>query len=152
MLGVGLLKPSISTLVGSLYTQKDIRRDQGFTLFYIGINIGAFLASLIVGYVGETYGWHYGFSLAGLGMIIGQVTFFCGRKNFKNVKKEKKVFKYKKVNRFEFDRIKLIVLASFILIIFWASFEQAGGLMNIFAYQKTDRFIGFLNFCWYLKI
>ena len=146
VLGVGLLKPSISTLVGSLYTQKDIRRDQGFTLFYIGINIGAFLASLIVGYVGETYGWHYGFSLAGLGMIIGQVTFFCGRKNFKNVKKEKKVFKYKKVSRFEFDRIKLIVLASFILIIFWASFEQAGGLMNIFAYQKTDRFIGFLNF------
>ena len=65
---------------------------------------------------------------------------------YHNIKKEKKVFKYKKVNRFELDRIKLIVLASFILIIFWASFEQAGGLMNIFAYQKTDRFIGFLNF------
>ena len=96
MLGVGLLKPSISTLVGSLYTQKDIRRDQGFTLFYIGINIGAFLASLIVGYVGETYGWHYGFSLAGLGMIIGQVTFFCGKKNFKNVKKKKRYLNTRK--------------------------------------------------------
>ena len=122
--------------MGSLYTQKDIRRDQGFTLFYIGINIGAFLASLIVGYVGETYGWHYGFSLAGLGMIIGQITFFVGEKILKMLKK-KKVFKYKKVNRFEFDRIKLIVLASFILIIFWASFEQAGGLMNIFCISKN---------------
>ena len=146
IIGVGLLKPSISTLVGSLYRKNDLRRDQGFTIFYIGINIGAFLASLVVGFVGERYGWHYGFSLAGIGMVIGQIFFFLGRKKFKTISFKKKTIKYKKINKFEFDRIKLILLASFILIIFWASFEQAGGLMNIFAYQKTDRYLSILDF------
>ncbi len=146
ILGVGLLKPSISSLVGSLYKKNDLRRDQGFTIFYIGINIGAFLASLIVGFVGERYGWHYGFSLAGIGMVIGQIFFYSGRKKFKTINLKKKTIKSKKINKFEFDRIKLIVLASFILIIFWASFEQAGGLMNIFAYQKTDRYLDILDF------
>ena len=71
VLGVGLLKPSISTLVGALYVKSDIRRDQGFTIFYIGINIGALLATTIVAYVGETFGFTYGFGLAGLGMLLG---------------------------------------------------------------------------------
>ncbi|PPR43203.1 MAG: Di-/tripeptide transporter [Alphaproteobacteria bacterium MarineAlpha8_Bin1] len=145
--GVGLLKPSISSLVGNLYRKNDLRRDQGFTIFYIGINFGAFFASIIVGYVGEVYGWHFGFSLAGLGMVLGQIIFISGRKNFNNnLKTEKIVKKKNKLNKIEIDRIKLIALASLILIIFWASFEQAGGLMNIFAYEKTDRLIDFLNF------
>jgi len=148
IVGVGLLKPSISTLVGSLYHQNDVSRDQGFTIFYIGINIGAFLASLLVGYVGEVLGWHYGFSLAGIGMILGQTFFYFGRNKFKNSNpQEKKISNLqKKLDRIEIDRIKLIVISSFILIIFWASFEQAGGLMNIFAFQKTDRFLGLINF------
>jgi len=66
VLGVGGLKPNISTMVGGLYRKGDPRRDHGFTIFYIGINIGAFLASLVVGGVGEIYGWHYGFGLAGV--------------------------------------------------------------------------------------
>ncbi len=145
--GVGLLKPSISSLVGNLYRKNDLRRDQGFTIFYIGINFGAFFASIIVGYVGEVYGWHFGFSLAGLGMVLGQIIFISGRKNFNNnLKTEKIVKKKNKLNKIEIDRIKLIALASLILIIFWASFEQAGGLMNIFAYEKTNRFIDFFNF------
>ena len=85
ILGVGLLKPNISTMVGGLYKQKDIRRDQGFTIFYIGINVGAFLAAIIVGFVGETYGWHYGFGLAGIGMLIGQLVFMWGQKYLKGV-------------------------------------------------------------------
>ncbi len=146
ILGVGLLKPSISTLVGSLYAKHDLRRDQGFTIFYIGINFGAFFASLVVGYVGEIYGWHYGFSLAGIGMLIGQLFFFFGKDNLKEIHPSKKIIKTKKLEDFEIDRIKLIVLASFILIIFWAAFEQAGGLMNLFAYQKTDRYLHLLDF------
>ena len=78
----GLLKPSISTLVGSLYKETDIRRDQGFTIFYIGINLG-FFASILVGFIGEVYGWHYGFSLAGFGMIVGQIFFIRGKNTFK---------------------------------------------------------------------
>ena len=77
--GVGLLKPNISTMVGGLYKQGDIRRDKGFTIFYIGINIGAFLSSLIVGYVGEVYGWHYGFGLAGIGMALGMIVYLLGQ-------------------------------------------------------------------------
>ncbi|MFK7922158.1 MAG: peptide MFS transporter [Bacteroidia bacterium] len=80
ILGVGALKPNISTMVGGLYKQGDIRRDQGFTVFYIGINVGAFLASIIVGVVAKVYGWHAGFGLAGFGMLLGQLVFMWGQK------------------------------------------------------------------------
>ncbi|MBT7816395.1 MAG: peptide MFS transporter, partial [Polaribacter sp.] len=83
--GVGLLKPNISTMVGGLYKQGDIRRDKGFTIFYIGINVGAFLSSLIVGTVGEVYGWHYGFGLAGIGMAAGLIQYLFGQKYLKSV-------------------------------------------------------------------
>ena len=78
--GVGFLKPNISTIVGRLYGKNDARRDSGFTIFYMGINIGAFLATLVCGYLGENYGWKYGFGAAGIGMIIGLFTFIWGQK------------------------------------------------------------------------
>ena len=80
VVGVGFLKPNISTIVGRLYTQDDPRRDAGFTIFYMGINIGAFAATLLCGYLGETYGWRYGFGAAGLGMVVGLITFLRGQK------------------------------------------------------------------------
>jgi POT family proton-dependent oligopeptide transporter len=85
VLGVGGLKPNISTMVGGLYPQGDERRDAGFIIFYIGINVGAFLSALIVGYIGETIGWHYGFGLAGIGMLLGQITFMAGQKYLKGI-------------------------------------------------------------------
>lgn len=78
--GVGFLKPNISTIVGKLYPQNDPRRDSGFTIFYAGINVGALFASLICGYLGETFGWKYGFGAAGFGMILGLVVFLTGQK------------------------------------------------------------------------
>ena len=78
--GVGMLKPNISTMVGGLYADGDERRDKGFTIFYIGINVGAFLSALVVGYVGENIGWHYGFGLAGIGMLVGQLVYMWGQK------------------------------------------------------------------------
>jgi POT family proton-dependent oligopeptide transporter len=83
VMGVGYLKPNISTIVGKLYSQEDPRRDSGFTIFYMGINIGSFAATLICGWLGETYGWGYGFGAAGLGMIIGLFTFLYGQKYLK---------------------------------------------------------------------
>jgi POT family proton-dependent oligopeptide transporter len=77
--GVGFLKANISTVVGALYGPKDPRRDGGFTIFYMGINIGSFLATLIVAGIGETYGWGYGFGLAGIGMLFGLATFLWGQ-------------------------------------------------------------------------
>jgi len=77
--GVGFLKANISTIVGALYEPGDNRRDSGFTIFYMGINIGAFLAQVICGYVGVTFGWAYGFGLAGIGMLLGLVIFLWGQ-------------------------------------------------------------------------
>jgi proton-dependent oligopeptide transporter, POT family len=151
--GTGLLKPNISTLVGGLYRQGDARRDAGFTIFYMGINVGALLASIIVGYVGERIGWHYGFSLAGFGMLLGQLVFILGRKHLAHVvdiEKRDVIFSkdqtsatpaHKGFTKKERDRILAICLSFIIVLIFWASFEQASGLMNLYARDYTDRFV-----------
>ncbi len=78
--GVGFLKPNISTMVGALYEEGDARRDSGFTIFYMGINIGAFTATLLCGYLGEEIGWAYGFGAAGIGMLLGLIIFLWGQK------------------------------------------------------------------------
>lgn len=83
VIGVGFLKPNISVIVGKLYPENDPRRDSGFTLFYMGINVGALVATLVCGWLGETYGWKYGFGLAGIGMIIGLLTFLFGQRYLK---------------------------------------------------------------------
>jgi len=81
IMGNGFFKPNISSFVGDLYEEKDINRDAGFTIFYLGINLGAFFAPLICGYLGHNYGWHYGFGLAGIGMVIGLLVFLFGLKS-----------------------------------------------------------------------
>jgi proton-dependent oligopeptide transporter, POT family len=80
IMGVGFLKPNISTIVGKLYSQDDPRRDSGFSLFYAGINLGALFASIVCGYLGQTYGWKYGFGAAGIGMALGLIQFLWGQK------------------------------------------------------------------------
>ena len=79
VVGVGFLKPNISTIVGKLYADSDPRRDSGFTIFYMGINMGALCATLLCGYLGETYGWGYGFGAAGIGMALGLIVFQAGQ-------------------------------------------------------------------------
>ena len=147
--GVGMLKPNISTMVGGLYKQGDIRRDKGFTIFYIGINVGAFLSSLIVGYVGEVHGWHYGFGLAGIGMALGLLQYLVGQKYLKHVgnflgaskdQVEKEAMK-KPLTKVEKDRIVVLFISFLLVIVFWGAFEQAGGLMNIYAKEKTNRML-----------
>ncbi len=80
VIGVGFLKPNISTIVGKLYAEGDPRRDSGFTIFYMGINLGSFIATLLCGYLGETYGWSYGFGAAGIGMLLGLIVFLYGQR------------------------------------------------------------------------
>ncbi|MEZ4986872.1 MAG: peptide MFS transporter [Saprospiraceae bacterium] len=82
VVGVGFLKANISSIVGELYQQGDKRRDSGFTIFYMGINLGSALATIICSWLGETYGWSYGFGAAGIGMLLGLVTFIYGSKYF----------------------------------------------------------------------
>jgi proton-dependent oligopeptide transporter, POT family len=78
VIGTGLLKPNISTMVGALYSADDVRRDAGFSIFYMGINLGAMIAPLICGYLGENINWHYGFGAAGIGMTIGLIQYVLG--------------------------------------------------------------------------
>ena len=147
--GVGMLKPNISTMVGGLYKKGDIRRDKGFTIFYIGINVGAFLSSLIVGYVGEVFGWHYGFGLAGICMLFGLIQFVLGQKYLKGVgdylgksenKEDREALK-RSLTKIEKDRVIVLILSFLMVIVFFGAFEQAGGLMNIYAKDYTNRML-----------
>jgi len=206
VLGVGMLKPNISTMVGGLYKEGDARRDKGFSIFYIGINVGAAVAAILVGLVAKEYGWHYGFGLAAIGMVLGQLVYIYGQKYLTHVGNKpdpdsteeasvsiKEIFQrmlstkkslavlvlllaisfvipvqfmesevtayivffiflsvvvgfmmtvYEDLNgKVEKDRFIVLLLSFLIVIVFWGAFEQAGGLLNIYAQQKTDRFL-----------
>lgn len=149
VLGVGCLKPNISTMVGGLYKPGDIRRDKGFTIFYIGINIGAFLASITVGFVANSWGWHAGFGIAGIGMALGQIVYIAGQKHLRNIgdfigKSEDPVLveaSKKPLTKIEKDRVVVLVLSFLIIIVFWAAFEQAGGLMSLYTDVKVNRLL-----------
>jgi len=150
ILGVGCLKPNISSMVGGLYEKGDDRRDTGFYWFYIGINVGAFLGALATGYAAVTYGWHYGFGLAGIGMLFGQLVYMWGLKYLEGVgdfiknsaSAEDRAAAERPLNSKEKDRMLVMFLSFLIIIVFWGAFEQAGGLMNLYAEQKTDRMLG----------
>jgi dipeptide/tripeptide permease len=150
ILGVGCLKPNISTMVGGLYKPGDIRRDKGFTIFYIGINIGAFLAAIIVGLVAAEWGWHAGFGLAGIGMLLGQIVYMMGQKHLRHVGNfigksddpEVIAASKKPLTKIEKDRVVVLLLSFLIIVVFWAAFEQAGGLMNLYTDVKVNRLIG----------
>jgi POT family proton-dependent oligopeptide transporter len=145
VLGVGALKPNVSSMVGGLYRQGDAKRDSAFTIFYMGINIGAFSAPLIVGYIGEKISYNYAFGLAGIGMAIGLIFYIVGMRYLKSVgnfvpHKVDKVTKERvKITAIEKDRVYVLLLSFLIVIVFWMAYEQAGGLMNLFAKEKIRR-------------
>lgn len=150
VIGVGFLKPNISTMVGGLYKTGDDRRDKGFYVFYIGINLGAFLGALLVGAVAAKWGWHYGFGLAGIGMALGQIVYMLGLKYLEGVgdfigskDSPNKDLLEKPLNKIEKDRMLVMFLSFLIIIVFWGAFEQAGGLMSLYTEQKTDRMLSF---------
>jgi POT family proton-dependent oligopeptide transporter len=212
--GNGFFKPNISTIVGSLYEENDPRRDGGFTIFYMGINLGAMFSPLVCGYLGENIRWEYGFSAASIGMICGLLVFFAGQKllgsagfppniratpetrlqkndwrdillfvagsvlavvlilqiwkflgpvwsqlhwavkllcgviligigfGWKVIRNAGDVEKEKTLTAEEWQRLTVVVIICIFVIFFWMGFEQAGGTMNLFADQQTDRHIG----------
>ena len=129
IVGVGFLKSSISTLVGQLYGENDPRRDAGFTIFYMGINIGAFVATLLCAYMGETYGWRYGFGLAGIGMLVGLVTFVRGGRYLQAVGNVPVSSDLARPAFAGLSREVLIYLASLVaVVIVWQLLQRTGEL------------------------
>src|SRR6185437_13123035 len=129
ILGNGAFKPNISTQVGSLYPPGDRRRDRAFSIFYVGINLGAFLAPLICGTLGEELGWHYGFTAAGVGMTIALVVYLFGMRELPpdelHVARAEGTDK-RPLDRDEWRGILALLLLFIPTTLFWATYEQQG--------------------------
>ncbi len=159
ILGNGFFKPNISTIVGELYEPGDPRRDSGFTIFYMGINLGAFFAPFICGFLGEphdpmsaleAYKWKYGFMAAGTGMVIGLVWYLLSQNKYlghiglypagknKEESPEKNAAVNKPLTQEEKDKIKAIFTFVFFAVFFFAFFEQAGTSLNFFAKESIN--------------
>jgi POT family proton-dependent oligopeptide transporter len=151
IIGTGLLKPNVSTIVGTLYRKGDERRDAGFSIFYMGINLGAFFAPLVTGWLGQKINWHIGFAAAGVGMVFGVVQFVLGRKHLEPVEPhetaqtkavESAPALKQPFTREEKGRIAAAVILTFFALIFWAGFEQAGSSLSLFADRATRLVVG----------
>lgn len=149
IVGNGFFKPNISSIVGQLYSKDPDKKDSAYTIFYMGINAGAFLGIMLCGYIGEKTQWSYGFGLAGIFMFLGMVMFQLGQSIFgelglKATPKQKAAAdaaapaESPAVVR---DRLIVIGILSFFTIFFWMAFEQAGGSMTIFAKDYTGRIL-----------
>jgi POT family proton-dependent oligopeptide transporter len=155
-LGTGLLKPNISAMVGGLYRENDPRRDSGFSIFYMGINLGSVLAGFVVGYLakGETFrsflasmgqdpnsSWHYGFGAAGVGMVIGLIIYVLHQERLKRVgnkirrasKTKTEVATRQPLTRDDWKRIAVIFIFFLFTILFWGAYEQKGASLNLYA-------------------
>ena len=148
IIGNGFFKPNISSIVGELYEKNDNRRDSAFTIFYMGINLGAFIAPFICGYLGQAIAWKYGFMAAGAGMMIGLLTYLLLQKRFlgdvgskpvpsNNLTEEQELEKNKPLTKEEKDKIKAIFAFTFFAVFFFAFFEQAGTSLTFFADEAT---------------
>jgi POT family proton-dependent oligopeptide transporter len=143
VIGTGLLKPNVSTLVGSLYEQDDARRDAGFSIFYMGINLGALLGPLVAGYLAQEVDWHIGFASAGVGMTLGLIQYVVGRPRLKMPVTTRPVAKSEPaaakagLSAEEWKRIGAIVIFFLVAILFWGAYEQAGSTLNLFADRYT---------------
>jgi POT family proton-dependent oligopeptide transporter len=154
VVGNGLFKPNISTIVGTLYRDGDPRRDAGFTIFYMGVNLGAFLSPLVCGQLlGENphFGFSWGFRAAGVGMLIGGVTFFVGQRFLgsrgrapRELRSNDRVEADASVvaaplTAIERGRIGALLMLAVFVVFFWMASEQAGSTMTLFADESTDR-------------
>jgi len=151
IVGTGFFKSNVSTMVGQLYRQGDPRRDSGFTIFYMGVNAGAFMGPLVCGYLGESprFGWHYGFGAAGVGMVLGLLLYLRLKSRYlpgigeapSRQAVEARADSTGRLPRDERDRVLALFVIFFFVIFFWMAFEQAGSSMNLFASDRTDRLV-----------
>jgi POT family proton-dependent oligopeptide transporter len=146
VIGTGLLKPNVSTLVGSLYAEGDERRDAGFSIFYMGINLGALIGPLIAGKLAEGVDWHLGFACAGVGMTLGLVQYVLGRNRLEPAmarlaaRPQPAAAPAARSDGFtaaDWKRMAAVVVFFLFASLFWGAYEQAGSTLNLFA----DRYV-----------
>jgi proton-dependent oligopeptide transporter, POT family len=163
VIGTGLLKPNVSTIVGSLYDEKDARRDAGFSVFYMGINLGAFIGPLIAGALAQKVNWHLGFAVAGIGMVLGLIQYVIGRPHIEPglarlAARPKRVTAAADagggLSAEEWKRIVAIFVLFVFASIFWGAYEQAGSTLNLFGDRYTQNTVfGFAYpSSWYVSV
>ena len=148
ILGNGAFKPNISTQVGGLYAPGDQRRDRAYSIFYVGINIGAFLAPLVCGTLGEKAGWHYGFAAAGIGMLIGLSIYLYAMPLLPpdELQKERAARSERRaLDRTDWRAVAAILVLFVPTALFWGTYEQGGNTIVLWADSNTDRAIGWLG-------
>ena len=169
VVGTGLLKPNVSGIVGALYEPDDARRDAGFSIFYMGINLGAFIGPLIAGWLAQKVDWHLGFACAGVGMSLGLLQYVLGRRSLQPAierlaRRPKPVVTamaapapsggFWGFTATEWKRIGAMGVFFVLAAIFWGAYEQAGSSLNLFGDRYTTlRILGFsFPSSWYVSI
>jgi POT family proton-dependent oligopeptide transporter len=147
ILGNGAFKPNISTQVGGLYASGDPRRDRAYSIFYVGVNLGAFLAPLVCGTLGEVVGWHYGFGAAGVGMLIGLATYLCASRTLppdERTRAHSEPRAREPLDRTEWRSLVALLVLCLPLSLFWATYEQQGNTIALWADDFTDRSVNLI--------
>lgn len=147
IIGNGLFKPNMTSMISNLYKDHPEKKDGAYSIFYMGVNAGAFLGIMLCGYIGEKVSWSWGFGLAGIFMFLGMLQFYFTQNIFGNVGLSAKQTKDLKMEvkvddtpkKVIFDRMIVVFIFSIFTVFFWAAFEQAGGSMTIFADKYTQR-------------
>jgi len=174
VVGTGLLKPNVSGIVGSLYDAQDARRDAGFSIFYMGINLGAALGPFIAGYLAQRVDWHIGFACAGVGMTLGLIQYVMGRRHLQpaidRLAEQRRVSRAKVVassvstvseertfggfTKVEWKRLAAMAVFFVFAAIFWGAYEQAGSTLNLFGDRYTRTSILGFSFpsSWFLTV
>ncbi len=148
IIGNGLFKAPVATMVGLFYPKAGPDKDAGYTLYYMSINVGAFLAPLVVGFIGEIYGWHLGFTLAGIGMLFGLALLIWKQKllpeaegNHVSPSDMSGLNADRELSLRDWDRVIALIFLVLLATLFQVVYEQQGSLINIFAYRETDRWL-----------
>ena len=159
ILGCGFIKANISTAVSSLYERNDPRRDGAYTIFYMGINLGAFFAPLLCGTLGEKVGWGWGFFSAGALMLVGVLNYMMYNRKLlpecvfhpagaKKRAADGSLIAHEPLTKEEKERLYVIFIMAFFVIFFWMAFEQAGSSLTLFTDRSTDRWIHIGSWSW----
>jgi proton-dependent oligopeptide transporter, POT family len=152
ILGNGCFKPNISTQVGSLYAPGDRRRDRAFSIFYVGINLGAFFSPLVCGTLGEEWGWHYGFAAAGVGMTIGLIVYLAATPTLPRDAFAKRETTSEPLRREAWVAIAALMVLFVPVSLFWATYEQQGNTIVLWADRFTDRHVDLLLFAFDIPV